>query len=389
MLLVAMILEIFRLIPQLLRGLESQSEFVLPPVVDQPEVETFKVSVIVPAKDEGPNIVKSVESILTSSYKSLEVILVNDRSTDDTWELMRRLSEKHSRVKIVDVKSLPDGWTGKTHAMFIGGGVASGDIFLFTDADAIFSEDLLARAVKYLSLKKLDLLSLIPGFQKWGFLEKAIHPHMALGISYFFPLNLINDPKSELAVASGCFIMMTAETYREIGTWSKLKNQLTEDIAIARIAKSLGKKICVNRSDMVRTKSFSNVLELARFWRRTYYGALDNNLVKIIRLWLNYTPLMIPFGLIIYLVARMVIDEDCGLRELAIFFMSVAAVVTIEIPLGIFLKNYHGRWSYTFLAPVGILTGSWIATWLFFTKVFNIGIEWRGTNYKRDTLRKT
>jgi hypothetical protein len=107
------------------------------------------------------------------------------------------------------------------------------------------------------------------------------------------------------------------------------------------------------------------------------------------RLWLNYTPLLIPFGLTIYLVFRMLMDEDCGSRELIIFFMSVATIAAIEIPLGIFLRNYHGKWAYTFLAPVGILTGSWIATWLFFTKVFNVGIEWRGSIYKQDIWRKT
>ena len=383
-----MILEISRMIPELLRGLKFESDFALPNV-DVSEVQAYSVSVIVPAKDEAPNIVAAVESILASSYKRIEVILVNDRSTDDTLELMRLLSEKDSRIKIVDVKNLPNNWTGKTHAMFVGAGVASGDIFLFTDADAVFSEDLIARAVKYIYLEDLDMLSLIPGFQKWGFLEKGIYPHMALGISYFFPLNSINDPNSEAAVASGCFIMMPARTYREIGTWRKLKNQLTEDIALARRAKSMDQKICVSRSDMVCTKAFSSVFDLARFWRRTFYGGLDNNLIKIIRLWLNYTPLLIPFILTIYLAVRILTDEACGSRELIIFFTSVATIAAIEIPLGIFLRNYHGKWAYTFLAPVGILTGSWIATWLFFTKVFNVGIEWRGSIYKQDIWRKT
>ena len=146
-----MILEISRMVPELLRGLKFESDFALPNV-DVSEVEAYSVSVIVPAKDEGPNIVAAVESILASSYKRIEVILVNDRSSDDTLELMRLLSEKDSRIKIVDVKNLPNNWTGKTHAMFVGAGVASGDIFLFIDADAVFSRDLIARAVKYIYL---------------------------------------------------------------------------------------------------------------------------------------------------------------------------------------------------------------------------------------------
>lgn len=387
-LLFGIIIEIARLIPELLRGLRFESDFVLPDS-DPYCRETHLVSVIVPAKDEGANIVESAESILASTYTRLELILINDRSSDETLELMKRISERDDRVRIVDIQTLPDNWTGKTHAMWVGAGMASGDIFLFTDADAVFSEDLIARTVKYFSTEHLDMLGFIPGFQKWGFLEKAIYPHMALGISYFFPLKSINETNSDAAVASGCFIMMSEKTYKEIGTWRQFRNQLTEDIAMSRAVKTLGKKICVTRSHMVRTKPFENILDLARFWRRTFYGALDNNLIKILRLWLNYTPLLIPFGIAFYFGFGILTGEKLDSGEEVVFLMSLLAILAIEIPLAIFLRSYHGEWIYAVLAPLGIITGAWIATWLFFTKVFNIGVEWRGSVYKRDFGRRT
>ncbi len=272
--------------------------------------------------------------------------------------------------------------------MYLGAEVASGDIMLFTDADAFFSKDLLERALSYFISNKLEMLSLIPGFKKWGFLEKSIYPHMALGISYFFPIASVNDPRSDAAVSSGCFIMMSTEAYKQVGTWRSLRDQITEDIAMSKAIKELGMKLRVSRSGLVQTKPFDNILELVRFWRRTFYGGLENKTTKIIRLWLNCCPLLIPFGLVIYFGEKIAFQKDIAAVDLIVFCMSVMTIFAIEIPFGIFLKNYHGKWIYTLLTPLGILTGLWISTWLLLTKIFDFGVEWRGSVYKLRTPEK-
>ena len=374
-------LEISRLIPQLLRELKQISDFALP---QEPNSENadVKVSVIIPAKDEAINILEAAESILASNYRNLELILVDDRSQDGTWELMKRLSDVDSRVKTIRLESLPEDWTGKTHAMFAGAEMASGNILLFTDADASFSKDLIGRSLEYFLTNKLDMLGLIPGFKKWGFLERTVYPHMALGISYFFPMNAINDPHSNAAVASGCFIMITTGAYQRVGTWRNLRNQITEDIAMARAVKSSGMRLSVSGSDLIKTKPFDNIFEMVRFWRRTFYGGLENRPAKIMRLWLNYAPLLLPFGLVLFLGAKMAICGEFDPSVVILFIMSLATILTIEIPFAIFLKHYHGKWYYTLLSPLGIFAGFWIATWLLLTKIFDIGIEWRGSVYK-------
>lgn len=380
-LLLIMILEIARLMPLLLRELKLQSDFVLPSEASAGQI-TNRLSIIIPAKDEETSIIASVESILASSYKNLEIILIDDRSQDGTWDLMERLRRKDGRVRTVKIDTLPAGWTGKTHAMFVGAGLASGDILLFTDADVFFSSDLVARSMSYFVSNHLDMLSLIPGFKHWGFLEKSIYPHLALGISFFCPIGQVNNPGAEAAVSSGCFIMMSEKAYKKVGTWGSLRDQLTEDIAMSRAVKTLGMKLHVGRSDLVKTKPFDNVSELIRFWTRTFYGGLENRTVKIIRLWLNYSPLLIPFLLLIYFAAKLAANVDISTPESILLFMSIMAILLIEIPFGIFLKHYHGSWSYTLLSPLGIFAGSWIATRVFFTKTLDKGIEWRGSIYK-------
>ncbi|MDA8408687.1 MAG: glycosyltransferase [Deltaproteobacteria bacterium] len=380
-LLTIMILEIARLTPLLFRELKFESDLDFPPTLSSCQANG-RLSIIVPAKDEEANIKASVESILASSYQDLEIILVDDRSHDGTWQLMELLQRLDNRVKTVKIEKLPAGWTGKTHAMYVGAGVASGDMLLFTDADALFSRDLLVRAISYFVSNQLDMLSLIPGFKKWGFLEKSIYPHLALGISFFYPITSVNDPRSGAAVSSGCFIMMSRKSYNEVGTWRSLRGQITEDIAMSRAVKALGLKLRVSRSDLVQTKPFDNITELIRFWRRTFCGGLENGPIKVLRLWLNYTPLLIPFGLVVYFATKMATNGNIALDESVLFGLSIMTILAIEIPFGIFLKHYHGRWLYTLLSPFGIFTGFWIATLVLFTKMLNIGIEWRGSVYK-------
>ena len=380
-LLTIMILEIARLTPLLFRELKFESDLDLPPTLSSCQANG-RLSIIVPAKDEEANIKASVESILASSYQDLEIILVDDRSHDGTWQLMELLQRLDNRVKTVKIEKLPAGWTGKTHAMYVGASVASGDMLLFTDADALFSRDLLVRAISYFVSNQLDMLSLIPGFKKWGFLEKSIYPHLALGISFFYPITSVNDPSSGAAVSSGCFIMMSRKSYNEVGTWRSLRGQITEDIAMSRAVKALGLKLRVSRSDLVQTKPFDNITELIRFWRRTFCGGLENGPIKVLRLWLNYTPLLIPFGLVVYFATKMATNGNIALDESVLFGLSIMTILAIEIPFGIFLKHYHGRWLYTLLSPFGIFTGFWIATLVLFTKMLNIGIEWRGSVYK-------
>lgn len=380
-LLSAMILEIARLIPLLLKQLKLEADFTLPKVAFSTQMMT-KLSIIIPAKDEEEALEASVESILASAHKDVEIILIDDRSQDETWRIMERLRRKDRRIKTLRIGTLPAGWTGKTHAMYKGACCASGDILLFTDADVFFSRDLIARSINYFMLNNLDMLSLIPGFRKWGFLEKSIYPHLALGISYFYPIASVNDPDSDAAVSSGCFIMISKEAYIKVGTWDHLKDQITEDIAMSKAVKSLGLKLRVSRSELVQTKEFDNIFELIRFWRRTFYGGLESKTIKIMRLWLNYSPLLIPFGLVLYFTVKMASASTMATSDFILLVMSVLTIITIEIPFAIFLKHYHGNWLYTLLSPLGIFAGSWIATSVFFIKMLNIGIEWRGSVYK-------
>jgi len=347
-----------------------------------PDLESPSITVVVPAKDEEDHIETVVRTILSSNYPHLELILVDDRSSDDTLEIMEKAARDDARVRVMSIRELPPEWTGKTHAMFQAAKTASSDILLFTDADAVFEKDLISRAVNFMIGRNLDMLSLLPGFLERGFLEDAVHLHLALGLSSFYPLMKVNDEGEKEALASGCFIMIRKEAYYSVGTWEHFRRQVTEDIALGKDIKARGLKLNVLRGqDLIRTKPFETLKELIGFWRRTFYGGLEKSIPKMIKLCLNYITLIVLFGLSIYSGA--VLEEGAGdVSHAVLFAISTAVAAVVMISYGIVIKKEHGKPVYGFSAPIGLVIGAWIAVSTFAMVLSNRGVSWRGSVYK-------
>lgn len=342
-----------------------------------------KISVIIPAKDESQTIEAVALSILASSYRNIELILVDDRSQDNTFDLMLRISRQDDRVKVVRIKRLEAGWTGKTHALNEAVKHASGDIFLFSDADALFSNDLIDQAVSIFKLRHLDLLSLLPDFTDPGFIEKALYPHMALGISYFYPFSEVNDPDNiEAALASGCFIMISKKSYNHLGGWEQFKSEVTEDIAISKAAKRSGMRVMVMLAgNRLKTKRFSSLQGMIGFWVRTFYGGLDKSLSKTLTLMANYFSLTLVLGMFLfYLWVYCMWEPDSARNYLMLTYG--ATILGIMGSFCLFLIKYNGKPFYAIYCPLGIVMGAWIALRVLTSILSGRGVKWRGTTYR-------
>ena len=379
---VIVLLRLLILIPRLLRELKSsmtlRDETVVGNVNNGP-----LISIVIAAKDESENIEAAAASILNSSYGNIELILVDDRSQDNTFDLMRRISRKDNRVKLIRITENPDGWTGKTNALSQGVQSAKGDIYLFSDADAFFSKNLIQDAFRIFQKNRLDLLSLLPSFSDSGFLEKAIYPHMALGLSYFMPLSEVNDPKVKGAgLASGCFIMMRQEAYSKLGGWERFRSEITEDIAISKAAKNAEMNVMVRLGgSQLRTTPFRTLRAMTRFWVRTFYGGLNKSAAKSVTLLINYFSLTIVFALFIYYAFSYIAGTGGAAQTylMLVYGMTLLGVVGSS---SIFLKKYNGEPIYGIYSPLGIMVGVWIAVDLLTNLLSGRGVTWRGATYR-------
>lgn len=340
------------------------------------------VSVIIPAKDEEPYIAQSIRSALASDYPRLEVIVADDRSVDGTAGVVAEMAEQDDRIELICLKSLPEGWTGKTHALYHAGARARGEQLLFIDADTLVEPHVISRCVGRLKSDKLDMLSVLPGFLERGFSEKVLYPHMALGFSYFYPLEQVNDPASPAGIASGAFILIRKEAYEALGTWKRFRAEVTEDVAMSKVLKAEGMRIEVIRGpELVRTRGFSSVSEVCGYWERTFYGGLEKSARKIGRLVANYIALTI-LGLSLILSSAAIILGDSSIGTQVLFGVSLLTMIAVIVPYAIFLKKDGTHWAYGLTAPLGIAISAWVTLVTLRTVLAHKGVTWRGSVYR-------
>src|SRR5215207_5018220 len=130
-----------------------------PTLSDVAPVAGTPVTVVIPARNESRTIETVVRSILASTYHPFELVVVDDRSTDDTASIVERLAAGDARLRLVRGEPLPDGWYGKPWACVQGARAGTGELLLFTDADTRHEPELLGRAVGALRAASADLVT--------------------------------------------------------------------------------------------------------------------------------------------------------------------------------------------------------------------------------------
>jgi len=363
------------------RNLKDEPRIAAPPDSESND-ELPLVSVVVPAKDEEDYVERSLTSILASRYPRFEVIAVNDRSKDLTAEKLARLSAWDTRLSLVTIEHLPVGWTGKTHALFQGAQRASGELLLFTDADTVMASDVLARAVMSLKEGSLGMLSLLPGFLNHGFCETVVNPHLALGLGSIYQLKDVNDGARDVGLASGSFILVRRDLYEAVGTWERFRSEITEDVALSKAVKRIGERLAVVRAgDLVKTRGFKNLGELCGFWKRTFYGAFDRSVLKILRVTANYLVLSLLFVSLVVSAALVLV----GMATPPVWVMlgaSAAAMAVLMAMFAVYTWKELGSWTLGVTAPVGVVVSAWVALSALVVALSGRGISWRGSSYK-------
>lgn len=201
------------------------------------------VSVIIPARDEEEGIESTVRSLLATTAVELEIIIVNDGSSDRTGPLADALAHDDPRVRVIHDPALAPGWLGKTNAMRAGAAAAVHPRLLFTDADIHFAPETLAAALAECERLELDFLSLVPRFRWRTVFEHALSAVFFLALGQFGSPR-INDPDyPETAVGVGAFLLVSRATYDDVGGHERVKSAILDDVAFARMLKRAGKRV--------------------------------------------------------------------------------------------------------------------------------------------------
>jgi chlorobactene glucosyltransferase len=339
------------------------------------------ISVIIPARNEARNIHRCVQALLDQSYPNYELIVVDDRSTDATNQILTELVKVNSRLQIIHGDELLPGWAGKPHALVQGAAVARGDWLCFMDADTFAMPDLLWSTYRLAIQSQADMFSILTDQELSSFWERTVLPLVFMGLSFGFPAGRVNDPTKPDAISNGQFILMKRPVYDAIGGHTSVKDRVDEDKAIAIIVKRAGYHLVLaDGRKVASTRMYTSLPDMWEGWTKNIYlGLLD-------RLWL------LLFGAILGLMVSLVLPFWLlgGLAWLVSGGGVVAIVVAVEaVALWgyVLLKRLQAcrvfgiPAGYAFTFPLGAL----IFTAMMVVSAYNVisgrGVIWKGRRY--------
>jgi chlorobactene glucosyltransferase len=244
-----------------------------PNLSDVAPVTGTPLTVIIPARNESDTIEAVVRSILASAYHPFELIVVDDRSTDDTAAVVERLAAGEPRLRLVHGEVLPDGWYGKPWACAQGAKAGSGALLLFTDADTRHEPELLGRAVGALERERADLVTVSPHQRCVTFWERLIMPQIWLLLGLRYHPRRVNRARRERdVIANGQFILTTREAYEAVGTHAAVRNEVAEDLALAQAYLRHGRRLHFAFAErLMETRMYRGLSQLIEGWSKNIY----------------------------------------------------------------------------------------------------------------------
>ncbi len=235
------------------------------------------LSILVPARNEEKNIGNIIASIENQDYTNYELIIVDDNSEDATYETARDFAERNSKIKVVRGGELPPGWLGKNWTCCQLAQQASGDPFLFIDADVQLEKSAVGNSLALLKRHNLSMLSVFPSQIIRTFGERLIVPLMNWFLLSFLPLNMVYTSRQKSFVAAnGQFLMITREMYDKIGTHEMFRDKVVEDMEIARAVKLSGRKImtCLG-NNVIKAEMYNSFAEAFNGFSKNFFPGFN------------------------------------------------------------------------------------------------------------------
>lgn len=242
-----------------------------------------RVSIIVPARNEQRNIRQALQSLLALDYPDYELIVVDDRSDDRTGVILDELAARSPRLKVIHVQQLPHGWLGKNHALWVGSGTATGDLFLFTDADIVMEPTILSRAVAFLEKNCLHHLAATPSIHMPTTFLAMFGTTFIIFFSLFTRPWKARDAKSPCHIGIGAFNLLKADAYRKIGGHETIRLRPDDDIKLGKIMKRSGfRQDIVFAPEFLTVEWYSSVREVIVGLEKNAFSGADYNIPVVL-----------------------------------------------------------------------------------------------------------
>ena len=349
-----------------------------PALAEAPEATGTLVSVVIPARNESGNIEPLLRSVLTSRYAPIEVIVVDDRSTDDTAAIVERIARSDPRVRLLHGADLPAGWYGKPWACLQGFRAAGGTFIIFTDADTRHEPALLGHAVGTLERERADLVTILPTQVCLTLGERLVMPQLFSLLGAQYPPDRVNHARTAAdVIANGQFILVRRDAYLEVGTHEVVRHEVAEDLALGQEFWRRGKKLYLaHAEELMQTRMYTDLGQLVEGWSKNLYlGArrayADDPLRR------GLAPFGVLLGFLFWLLPPLALAASLAWPALAgpaAWATGFSALFWVLVTAGMDIP-----FAYGLLYPVGAALAAWIA--LRSIVRGRTRVEWKGRVY--------
>ena len=334
------------------------------------------VSVLVPARNEKPNIERCISFLQKQDYCNYEILVIDDNSEDNTYEIMKRISGQDSRVHAFKGDPPPAQWNGKTYALETLVKHAKGEILLFTDADTIHTNTSISWAVSNMEATGADLISGYVGQELKTIGERITVPLIYFLTGFLIPLFLGKIFKSGyFSLAVGQYIAIKKDVYLETGGFAKVKNKTSEDVFLTRHLKRSGYKTeFLDITDQVFCHMYNGYRAAVHGIGKNMYDFMGKNPVVLILIALTiFLFFCLPFPILVCSLLLQLFTDMYNpfLNQL------IAAHILFTIVWLVIFTGRRINILNTIAWPVMYLNLFFMVLWSFYRTVSGKGFVWK------------
>lgn len=345
-------------------------------VVSHPATEP-SLAVIIAVRNEERDLSEALESMCQLDYSNYRLVVVNDRSTDRTPEILSRFEKLYPHLTVIHIDELPAGWLGKNHALYKGYQATSEEWMLFTDADVRYAPSTLNKAVQYCIDKQLDHLTVLPEVESRSTFFNSIMDTFKIMLNVRLKPWEASDPNSKAYFGVGAFNLVRRNAYEMAGTHKRIALRPDDDLKLAECIKSSGlKQDVAYGNELLSLEWYTSVKEFINGLMKNTFSTVDYNFPKVVVLCL------ITLFIFVAPIPLLLIGGGPTERYLAII------LVLFQIILFVFTRGMRGTWWYALMMPVA---GSIMVYIMWVSAVRTLrqgGIYWRDSFYSLAELKK-
>lgn len=335
------------------------------------------IAVIIAVRNEEADLEKALYSVCNLSYSNYRLLLINDRSTDLTPQILENFAQRFSHVTVLHINELPDGWIGKSHALYLGYQNSTEEWLLFTDADVVFRPDTLTKAISCCIQQQLDHLVILPHIHSRSAVFNGVLATFRIMFDLQYRPWAAKNPHSRASVGIGAFNLLKRTAYETAGTHLRFALHPNDDLQLGECIKSSGSKQDVLYGDeQIQYEWYHSLNAFINGLMKNAFSSVNYSFLKAV---INSVGALLFFVLPVpVLLLSGVPQQQC-----------MAAIILLsQLALYLLKPALHAKWWYILIIPFAASVISYIMLRSAVLTLWHRGIYWRDSFYPLAELKK-